>query len=54
LFDLLGNNRITVLNDVLEKGNHKIEVSLDDLPQGVYFYVLNSKAGRISGTLIKE
>ncbi|MFC2130859.1 T9SS type A sorting domain-containing protein [Bacteroidota bacterium] len=54
LFDLLGNNRITVLNDVLEKGSYRIEASLDDLPKGVYFYVLNSKTGRISGTLIKE
>ena len=42
------------LDDVLEKGIHRIEASLDDLPQGVYFYVLNSKVGRISGTLIKE
>ncbi|MFC2130860.1 T9SS type A sorting domain-containing protein [Bacteroidota bacterium] len=54
LFDLLGNNRITVLDDVLEKGSYRIEASLDDLPQGIYFYFLNSKTGRISGTLIKE
>lgn len=43
VFDILGNEMVTLLNEYREAGEHKVELDGSDLTSGIYFYRL--KAG---------
>ncbi len=40
IFDILGKEVITLINNVQNAGSHRIEFSGSDLPSGIYFYKL--------------
>jgi len=46
IFDVLGNEVITLINKKQNAGNYSIEFNGSDLPSGIYFYEL--KAGQLS------
>ena len=48
VFDLLGNEMATLLNEYKEAGEHKVELDGSDLTSGIYFYRL--KAGEFVQT----
>ncbi|MEJ5263166.1 MAG: PQQ-dependent sugar dehydrogenase [Ignavibacterium sp.] len=40
VYDMLGNEVATLLNDYKEAGKHSVEFNADNLPSGLYFYKL--------------
>ena len=40
VYDILGNEVITLVNEVQQAGSYQIEFSADGLPSGIYFYKL--------------
>jgi hypothetical protein len=40
VYDILGKEIITLLNEHLQPGNHEIEFNAEDLPSGIYYYRL--------------
>ena len=54
IFDILGNERISIIQNDLPQGKHELIVDMESLPQGVYLYTLISQAGILKGTLVKE
>lgn len=47
IYDILGNELITLLNGELEAGVHNVEFRAADLASGVYIYTLQVKGGKI-------
>ncbi|MBK6877918.1 MAG: T9SS type A sorting domain-containing protein [Ignavibacteria bacterium] len=41
VFDVLGNEVVTLVNEVKNAGRHEVEFNAGNLPSGVYFYSLN-------------
>ena len=48
VYDILGNEVVTLVNDVKPAGSYEVEFNASKLPSGVYFYTL--KAGSFSDT----
>lgn len=48
IYDVLGNEVVTLIDDELSAGNHKIEFNASSLSSGVYFYTLT--AGEFTDT----
>ena len=44
VYDMLGNSRQVLLQEVMEKGLHQLQWKPDDLPSGVYWYELRSES----------
>ena len=42
VYDILGNNVATLMNDYLSAGDYKIEFNASELPSGIYFYQLKA------------
>ena len=42
IHDVLGKHVVTLVNEVMQKGHHKITWKAKDVPSGVYFYSLHS------------
>jgi hypothetical protein len=42
VFDILGNEVVTLVNENKPKGNYKVEFSAGSLPSGIYFYRMQS------------
>lgn len=40
LFDMLGNPVATLMEEDIRAGHYSVPVSVDELPEGIYFYVL--------------
>jgi len=51
LFDMYGREIKLLLDEVKSSGNYAIEVDLNTLKPGVYFYGLKTKAGIVSKKL---
>lgn len=47
IYDLLGNEVATLVNEFRESGSYKVEFNASDLPSGIYYYKLT--AGEFSG-----
>lgn len=43
LFDLLGNPVMSISNEYMKAGAHSIPVETENIPSGVYFYILNKE-----------
>lgn len=52
LFDILGNEVRTLLNEEKNPGSYSLTFDSKDLPSGVYFYVLSSESFRESKIMI--
>jgi len=42
VFDLLGNEIATLLNEEKSAGEHEVEFDASNLPSGIYFYKLQA------------
>ena len=54
IFDILGKELVTLVNEEREAGYHSVDFNASDLPSGVYFYqllvsALQSKNGKTGG-----
>jgi|WetSurMetagenome_2_1015567.scaffolds.fasta_scaffold29635_2 hypothetical protein len=38
VYDTLGRHVLTLVDGLVEAGNHTVSVDMDDLPSGMYFY----------------
>lgn len=43
IYDVLGKEVLTLVNEFIEKGTHSIEFNLPDLPSGIYLYKFQSE-----------
>jgi hypothetical protein len=48
VFDILGNDIATLVNEIKPAGNHEVEFIAKDIPSGIYFYTLS--AGNFTST----
>jgi hypothetical protein len=42
VYDILGNEIVTLVNEELASGNYKVEFNADRISSGIYFYTLNA------------
>jgi tetratricopeptide (TPR) repeat protein len=47
VFDALGKEVVTLVNEVKNAGRHEVEFKADNLPSGVYFYSLSAEGKQI-------
>lgn len=52
IYDILGKKVKTVLNEVLNSGNHSIKLEIDEQPSGVYIYQLQTSTNLLSKKLL--
>jgi hypothetical protein len=52
VYDLMGKHIKSLVNDCQEAGNYKVTFYRQELPGGVYFYVLDSGTGKQVGKMI--
>jgi len=52
VFDILGREVVTLVNENQSTGNHKIEFNAASLPSGVYFYRLQTATNSITKKMI--
>ena len=48
VFDALGKEVVTLVNEVKNAGRHEVEFKAGNLSSGVYFYTLSSNGSQIS------
>jgi uncharacterized protein (DUF1501 family) len=54
LFDTLGKENETIIDQFLAPGTYEVPFKTDGLPKGNYYYVLHNGAGRMARTLMKN
>lgn len=54
LYDVLGNKRMTLADDIYESGVHTIPINTKDLPQGSYFVRLQTSGQVVTKKLIVQ
>ena len=42
VYDVLGNEVVTLINKEMEAGSYEVEFSASNLPSGIYYYSLNA------------
>ena len=52
IFNTLGQKIITLVDDILDAGNHSIQWQADEMPSGVYFYQFKSNAYVVTKKMI--
>ena len=52
LFDALGNEKASVLNEILSKGYHERNIDLSTFPSGQYIYTINLGSEIITNKLV--
>ena len=52
IYDLLGNQRMTLVNEKLIQGIYEIKVKTDELENGIYIYSLTTKENAITKTMV--
>ena len=46
VFNVLGREVATLVNEIMREGKHAVEFNATDLPSGVYFYTLRVTSGQ--------
>ena len=54
VFDVIGNEIATLVNEEKEAGYHSIDFNVSDLPSGIYFYQFNAGPSSSSGQVFIE
>lgn len=52
LFDIYGNKVRTLISENLSRGNHTVEIEVNDLPQGTYYYSMKSPSNILRKTML--
>ncbi|MBN1212316.1 MAG: T9SS type A sorting domain-containing protein [candidate division Zixibacteria bacterium] len=52
IFNILGQNVATLVNETLSAGNHEIEFDASNLPSGIYFYRLMHENGSATKKMV--